>query len=952
MYKRFGYLAMTAAMAVLMIACGSQTDSDSADSKTALDIDYEKYTLDNGLAVILHKDTSDPIVSVAINFHVGSNREEKGRTGFAHLFEHMLFQESQHVPQDTFFRKIQDAGGTLNGGTWKDGTIYYEVVPKNALEMVLWLESDRLGWVLPTVTQAAFQNQQDVVQNEKRQRVDNRPYGHTSYVIDKNLYPENHPYNWQVIGSFQDLASATLEDIHDFHHKWYGPNNATLVIAGDYDTEQTKAWIEKYFGEIPASDPVDDPQPHPVRLEETVKVYHEDAFAPSPELNMVFPSVEQYNDDQYPLDVLAQLLGGGKSSPLYKVIVEEKKLAPSVSVFQDSGEMAGAFRVRIRTFPGKNLTDVENAILEAFQRFETDKFTDKDLQRVKAQLETQFYLSISSVLGKSFQLAQYNEYAGSPDYLMTDLEKSVSVKEDGVWRVYNSYVKDKPYVLTSFVPKGNTDLVAEGSERFPVEEESIDNAGVEAGGDAEATTSTIEKLPTSFDRTVEPPKGPDPVLSVPDVWRGELSNGAQVMGIVHDELPLVQFGISIQGGMMLDDPNKIGVANLLSSLMMEGTQGKTSAELEEAIDLLGASISMFTTQENLYLRGTCLRAKFQEVLALVEEILLQPRWDEKEFARLKEETIENINRSMSQPNDIASSVFDKLIYGDDNILRNDVLGTKASVEAITIDDLKAYYNANLSPKVASFQVVGAIDKTATMDLLVNLAENWQGGDVTFPSLSYPEQPSEPEFYFVDVPDAKQSEIRVGYLSQAYSAPNYYDTVVMNYKLGGSFNSVVNMILREEKGYTYGARSSFDGSRYRGPFVVSTAVRSNATQDSVKIIRDAIAEYKQGISEEDLSFTKNALIKSNARRFETLGALLNMLNQIYQYNLPDDYIKQHEQTIQDMTLERHQELAQEYLPSGMFYLVVGDAKTQMAPLADLNLGTPTKLDRDGNPVESQ
>ena len=329
---------------IFFIACNEREE-------TPFKIDYEKYQLDNGLTIILHEDKSDPIVGIAIQYHVGSNREIPGRTGFAHLFEHMLFQESQHVGQDQFFKIIQNAGGTLNGGTSKDGTVYYEVIPKNALETALWLESDRMGWLLSTVTQAAFENQQEVVQNEKRQRVDNRPYGHSNYVMIKNMYPEDHPYNWTTIGELEDLQNATLTDVREFYEQWYGPNNATMVIAGDINKREVKSLVEKYFGEIKPGPDNGDPEPQLVKLSKTKKVYHEDNFARSPRLTMNFASVDQRHFDAPALELLGQLLGDGKKSPLYKVIVEEKKLAPSVYARSGTQEVAGTFDVVLTGFP-------------------------------------------------------------------------------------------------------------------------------------------------------------------------------------------------------------------------------------------------------------------------------------------------------------------------------------------------------------------------------------------------------------------------------------------------------------------------------------------------------------------------------------------------------------------------------------------------------------------------
>lgn len=925
------------------------TSSFAQNSK--FKIDYEMYTLDNGLEVILHEDRSDPIVSVAILYHVGSNREIKGRTGFAHLFEHMLFQESQHVGQDQFFKKIQDAGGTLNGFTSKDGTCYFEIVPNNALEMALWLESDRMGWLLSTVTQEAFENQQDVVQNEKRQRVDNRPYGHTNYVIDKNIYPENHPYNWQVIGSFEDLKNATLKDVRNFYKKSYGPNNATLVIAGDFDVAQTKQWVEKFFGEIKSGPIVVDPQVMLVALDETKRVYHEDNFTKSPELNMVFPTAEEYSKDSYALELLGDLLSDGKKAPLYKVIVEEKRLAPSVSAFQRANEIASVFRIRVRAFPGKNLSAVEQAIKEALAKFVQDGFTEKDLDRIKAKTETDFYNDISSIFDKSLQLAFYNEYTGSPDFITQDLQNYLDVTKEDIMRVHNTYIKDKPYVLTSFVPKGQTDLVAENSERFPVVEEDI-----VVDMDRPKTKKSdlvVEKIPSSFDRSIEPPKGPAPVLSPPMIWQDEFSDKLRIYGIEHNELPLVQFSITLKGGLLLDDPNKVGVANLMTDIMIEGTKNKTPIELEEAIDNLGARINMFATRESIVIRANTLSSQFDQVYALVEEILLEPRWDEKEFERIKRETIEIINRRRVRPATTATDVFNHLLYGEKHILANSTLGTPESVEKITIDDLKRFYENCYSPSVSHIAIVGNVSKEKASATFKSLAEKWPAKEVKFPEYADPPVVEKSRLYFIDIPKAKQSEIRIGYLALAYTDEDYYPATVMNYKLGGSFSGFLNLILREEKGFTYGARSRFSGMNFRGPFVASAAVKSNTTFESTKIFKDELTKYRNGISDEDLEFTKNALIKSNARRFETLGALMGMLNQIATYDLPTDYIKQREKIVQDMNKEEHKRLAEKYIePDKMIYLVVGDAETQLEPLKELGLGEPIMLDQQGRPVEKE
>lgn len=938
MFKRISFILSTI---LLINNCSNKQDN-------TFTIDYEKYQLDNGLNIILHEDKSDPIVGVAIQYHVGSNRETPGRTGFAHLFEHMLFQESQHVAQDQFFKKIQNVGGTLNGGTNKDGTVYYEIVPKNALETVLWLESDRMGWLLSTITQAAFMNQQEVVQNEKRQRVDNRPYGHANYVMIKNMYPKDHPYSWTTIGELEDLQNATLKDVRNFYEKWYGPNNATMVIAGDFNKAEVKQLVEKYFGEIKRGPENKDPETQLVTLESIKKVYHEDNFATSPRLSMAFPTVDKRHNDAPALELLGQLLGDGKKAPLYKIIVEEKELAPSLYAYSGTQEIAGTFDIVATGFPTTNLTDIENAIHEAFDLFETEGFSTEDVERLKAKYETGFYNSISSVLSKAFQLANYNEYYGSPDAISVELQKVLDVKVEDIKRVYNQYIKGRNYILTSFVPKGKINLIAEGSILFPINEEKIiANKEKKINDDG----MNVDQIPSSFDRSEEPIDGPQPGINIPEIWKYDYANGISLYGANHDELPLVSFGITIEGGMLLDNPKKIGVANLVSDMMMEGTVNKNPIELEEAIDDLGSSIFTYTSTQAIHIEVNTLKRNFVPTLEIVKEILFEPRWDSKEFERIKRETSENIKRSSAIPSSIASNVYDKLNYGD-HILSNSTLGTVESVEKIELNDLKEYVKTNFSAHLATVSIVGDISKSEAVNAFEHLAKRWEVKDVEMPDFEIPEPNKNAKVYFVDVPNAKQSEIRIGYLSLARTDPDYFAATIMNMKLGGNFSGDVNLTLREEKGYTYGARTGFRGTKFPGTFTASSAVRSNTTEESVNIFKDLMNDYLKPINEEDLTFTKNVTLKSNARRFETLGALRGMISDIARYDLPFDYIKKQEDITQNMTIKDHNALAKKYIrPNEMIYLVVGDANSQLSRMNSLGFGKPILLDRNGNKVPS-
>ncbi len=910
--------------------------------KNDLSISYEKYELENGLDVVLHVDDSDPITAVAIQYHVGSNRETPGKTGFAHLFEHMLFQESENIGQDQFFNKIQNAGGTLNGGTWTDGTVYYEVVPKNALEMVLWMESDRMGYMINTVTPSAFTNQQNVVSNEKRQRVDNNAYGHRAYVIGKAIYPEGHPYNWQTIGVVEDINNATVPDVKAFYNEFYGPNNATLVIAGDIDPEELKPLIEKYFGELKAHGDPKPLKPMPVTLNETKKLYHEDNFARASMLTMVWPSIEEGNKDAYALQYLSSLLSDGKKAPLYKVLVKEKNYTSRASAYTYHKELAGEFYVNVTANQGVNLTDVENAVFEAFKKFEDEGFTDRDVERVKAQLETGFYNGIKSLEDKAFSLAMNNVFTGDPGYLTQDLANLKAVTKDDILRVYDKYIKGKNYVATSFVPKGQVDMAAAGSVKAPIVEESVEDLGrVEQIAE---TDEEIIKTPSKIDRTVEPEKGPMPEIKLPDVWKSELSNGIKVYGVLHDELPLVSYELIIRGGHLLDSIEKPGVANLVASLMNEGTKNKTPMELEEEIDFLGASIQVRSGRESMSISANCLARNFEKTIDLVEEILLEPRWDEEEFELAKTRLINGIKRSKASADNVAAQTFNKLLYGEDHIYGIPSVGTEESVESITLDDLKAFYKANFSPSVASFEIAGAVSPSRVKKALADLETQWEAKEVTIPEFELPEPITESKVYFVDMPGAKQSALKVGNISMKRSDADYYPAYVMNYQLGGVFGSHINMKLREEKGYTYGARSGFSGTKVAGPFSVSTSVVTDATLESLEIIRDLTEDYKEGISEEELEFTKNAILKSNTRRFETMDNVLNMLWMIDYYGMPVDYVKNNEKIVMDMTLDSHKALANKYLhPDKMIYLVVGDAATQLEPLKKLGFGDPILLD---------
>jgi zinc protease len=814
------------------------------------------------------------------------------------------------------------------------------------LEKTLWAEADKLGFFINTVTESVVDKEKEVVKNEKRQGVDNQPYGHTDYVIDQAMYPDGHPYQWQVIGSLRDLESAELADIVDFHRAWYGPNNATLVVAGDLDVEQTKAWIERYFGEIPSREMPAAVEPEPVQLVESVRLFHEDNYAQLPVLTLAAPTVPLYHPDGYALDILLELLTDGKSAPFYEVLVEEEALAPAVFAGNPQSELAGSFFFKIDAYEGTDLDDVLAAVERAFDRFESEGVPPDELQRVKAGYETGFYRNLTSVLGKAFQLARYNLFLGDPGYAGEDLEQLLGVTAEDVMRVYEKYVKDRPRIAVSFVPLGSAELALEGSQRAEVVEEPIVQ-GAEA--ELDEVVRGNAKTASAIERGVEPPYGESPTLSAPDVWRTELSNGVPVLGVVDDEVPLVQFQLRIKGGQLLDDPRKVGVANLLAETMTEGTASKTSAELEKAIDLLGSTINVTSGTQSFVISGSTLARNYGATMALVEEILLEPGFDADEFDLAKQRVASLLLRRAANPVAVASDVFSNLLYGE-HVLAQVRQGSVESVDGITLDDLRAYYADNVAPAHAAFLVAGDVSEEEVVASLSGIAERWRGEELVLPA-----PPSwdanRAGLYFVDVPDASQSVLRIGYLALAESAAEFYPATVMNFRLGGGgFASDLTQVLREQRGYTYGIGSGFSGSDAPGPFQISSSVRSNVTFEALDAVKDIVEAHGPAFDAEDLEATQSFLLRANARAFETRGAKLGLLADMNAYGFPADYVLQREQIVRDMTIERIQELARTYLdPAGMIWLVVGDARTQLDGLRALGLGEPTILDRDGQPI---
>lgn len=944
-------LSLVSLGAIALVTCGQtaqtpiessgKSDAQAGISEIAGQTDllpYESFELENGLKVIFHIDRSDPVVAVSLTAHVGSAREVPGRTGFAHLFEHLLFLESENLGKgglDKLSARIGASGA--NGSTSRDRTNYLQTVPNNALEKMIWAEADKLGWFINTVTEPVLSKEKQVVKNEKRQSVDNRAYGHLFSVIRSNMYPADHPYHWEVIGSLEDLQAATLEDVKTFYRSWYTPNNVTLVLAGDFNSAQARAWTERYFAEIPRGPDIAPIAPRPAELRETKSVYHEDNFAKQPLLAMSWPTVEQYHEDSYALNVLASLLADGKRAPLNEVLIDEKQVTSNVQALNPSNELASEMMLIVTAFEGLDLDNVKAALDEGFARFEQNGVSSDALERVKIEQEVAFYDGLGSVLGKGASLAQYSIFADDPGFVDEDLARIQTVTSDDVIRVYNKYIKGQPFVAASFVPKGGVELALEGSIKASVIEEQVVN-GAEDSFDPSVIAS-YAPTPSKIDRSIEPPAGPSPVLAPPPVWEAELANGTEVFGIEDNELPLVEFELVIRGGHALDTIDKNGAANLVAQMLTRGTANRTPAELQEAIADLGAQINARIGEDTLVIGGQTLARNFTPVMELLEEILTEPRWDEFEFNLAKSEAADAIIASKASPNALGRLSLAYVTYGGDDIRAHSALGSQSSLEALTLDDVKAFFEANLSPEIASLRIVGDVSQADVAAALGGLAQNWRVAAPEIKPLAAPVRENGPALYFYDVPGAKQSIFNFRNSGPVRTDADYYPATVANYILGGGgFASRLTQQLRETKGYTYGIFSRFTASETEGDFTVYSQVRSNVTYEAIDLVRDVIKNYAGTFSDTDLATTKSFFINSKARTFESYRAKLGLLGNIARYDLPYDYVVGENKIVAAMTRADIKRLVETHIrPEEMDYVIVGDAATQLSRLEDLGLG---------------
>jgi len=892
-------------------------------------IPYQKYTLANGLTIILHEDNSDPLVHVNVTYHVGSAREELGKSGFAHFFEHMMFQGSEHVGDDEHFKIVTEAGGDMNGTTNTDRTNYYQTVPANQLEKMLWLESDRMGYLLNAVTQQKFEIQRETVKNERGQRVDNAPYGRLGERIAQAVYPKGHPYSWPTIGYMDDLNRVNVNDLKAFFLKWYGPNNATLTIGGDINIAQTLALINKYFGEIPAGPQVPELAKTPVTLDGDRYISFEDNVN-LPLVYLSFPTAYARHEDEAPLDLLSSILGGGKTSLLYKNLIKNQ-LAVQASASHPCSELACTFTLLALPHPasGKSLSDIEQVIRQTITEFESRGVTDDDLLKAKSKMEASFIFGLQSVQGKVSQLAANQVFTGDANYIEKDIARYNNVTKIDVMRVFNKYIKNKPAVIASVVPMGQSSNVAAANNFSP------DITSLEGKSQTSANDLTLRNTPLTFDRKIQPTAGANKAVDVPKYWQQDFSNGISMLGTKNSETPTTSILLRIPNGHYAEKSKQAGISSITASLMNEASKNFTTEQMSKELEKLGSSISLSAGNSHTNVYVSSLTKNIDQTITLLNEKLFSPAFSDAAFQRVRANQIEGLLNDQKNAGSLARNAFRALMF-QGTVAALPVQGTVATLKSLKLTDIKAYYKRNYKPKRAQLIVVSDLEQSIIAKKFDSL-NNWSGhvgiNELELLAPSYTKN----AIYLINKDNAAQSAIRIGQRSIKQDiSGEFFELGLMNFALGGNFNSRINMNLREDKGYTYGAGSTFYGNKFGGAMVVSASVRADATIASLKEFKMELANYRaDGITDDELAFMRNAINQQDALKYETPSAKLGFLAQILEHNLTPEFVKRRSDIVENITKKRINELAKQYLNiEDMTIVIVGDAKTLKPQLQEL------------------
>jgi zinc protease len=897
-------------------------------------IDIEKYTLPNGLEVILSRRTAIPMVSVNLWYHVGPANEERGRTGFAHLFEHMMFQASKHVPEDTHFRFLEAAGASnVNGSTSFDYTNYYETVPSHQLELALWLESDRMGYLLDKVDQASLANQQDVVRNERRQRTENQPYGMAEEAVWQTLFPKEHPYYAVVIGSHADIQAAQLDDVKRFFKQYYVPNNATLTLVGDFDPAQAKSLITKYFGTLKRGADVP-----PIKVNTPAVTAERRKIVPSrvelQRVSIAWLTPAFFTAGDADADITATILGGGRSSRLYKKLVYERQIAQDVSAFQQSFGIRSVFQIDATARPGRTAAELETAIDEELALLVKSGVDARELERARNTIETNIVGSLESITGLADRLNSYNHFMKTPDYVQKDFERYGAVTAAAVQTFAREQLRQNARVVVHAVP-GEPDFGPEVPTPPPAK--SPEGQGAEAVNADEPWRAQPPKPAAAKPLQLETPQ------------TAVLPNGLTLILSERRTVPLVAASLVFRTGSDANPLDKPGLASFVAAMLDEGTTTRSALQIADEVAVLGGSIGTGSSMDASTVTSRALTKNFGPLLDIVADVVLHPSFPAEEVERQRASRLAQLVQQREDPGTVAAITMASALYGAKHPYGFSETGTEASVKAITAADLQAFWKQNFVPNNAALIVAGDITMADLRALADKSFGAWQRGTPAQPALAAPDTTTA-RIVIVNKP-GPQTQVRVAAVGAPRSSPDFRPLQLMNLTLGGNFASRINMNLREKNGYTYGASSSFTFRKAAGPFQVGSGIRTEVTGPAVaEVFNELRGILDKPVTDDELMRAKDGLTNSLPGAFETNGNAVGNFANVFTYSLPLDYYSRYAEQVAVVTTAQTAEVAKKYIvPEKMVVIAVGDLEKIEPELKKLNLGPIEVRQPDGTVV---